>query len=797
MAKGAISFDMVADAMKTATSEGGQFFNAMETQSQTVEGRLSTLKDNAVALFGEMSESASEILADDILPRAIELIEWLNEKLKDGTLEKYFKGGAVTAATFGGAIGAMNLALLVKDLAKVKKGMESYTAATKLGTTAQKLLNAELFKSPWTWVIMALAAVVAGIAAYDLVTESSAEKTKNAAEEQRKAIEDIITAYDEKIEEIEKTEEAEKAEAEQALLLKDRLYELEEQIKSGTLTDKEAETAKNDFAAAAKQLEAIIPGITQYLYDETGAIDIQKSSVDALASSYYDLAVAKATAKAFEEKFNAAVEKRINLEEKYNKELTDLTKKSDLIWILEAYNARDTEKFNKLSSDYREKYGEKVPIEGSNLPELREQLSDEMASNTETKKKLEKAEKDQENIWNSWQETQGELEEQIQKYTDAGGKTETTTGTSTGGTTKSTGGTSSSSKTIKTLSDFEKAIKDLEYQQKAGLISEENYFKERKRLRDTYIEEDSEEWQKHTLELNSAYKKWYDQERADLDYKYKMGIIGEQEYYSELATLRDEFLNEDSEDWRKYTKELYDYISEKKEEILNKWKDTADSLKAPNKAFQTLTFHTGEGTETYTTLADLTSENNKLQQYSTLLDKYKERTSGDIPDLVASQLKDMSADDAIKYLTALLNSSDEEFAKQMEDINRNSELAEGISATLLGDEAEELKKSFEESFGTLPPEFFDFGTESGEEFGKGFEEALDDTLKGISLHIASELSNAIPDVIIEITPNHSGGNTYNDNRSTVVNVPENSPRATVEAVRTTQQYQAHTSQYGG
>jgi len=55
MAKGAITFEMVAEAMRVATSEGGLFNNAMKDAATTGEGLLSTLEDNwidAVRTFG-------------------------------------------------------------------------------------------------------------------------------------------------------------------------------------------------------------------------------------------------------------------------------------------------------------------------------------------------------------------------------------------------------------------------------------------------------------------------------------------------------------------------------------------------------------------------------------------------------------------------------------------------------------------------------------------------------------------------------------------------------------------------
>jgi tape measure domain-containing protein len=46
MHHGRVSFQMVADAMRSATSEGGRFHNLMEQQSRTTSGLFSTLRDN-------------------------------------------------------------------------------------------------------------------------------------------------------------------------------------------------------------------------------------------------------------------------------------------------------------------------------------------------------------------------------------------------------------------------------------------------------------------------------------------------------------------------------------------------------------------------------------------------------------------------------------------------------------------------------------------------------------------------------------------------------------------------------
>lgn len=57
MEQGAISADMVTLAFQAATSEGGLFFGNLKAQSETLQGRISTLKDNFVTALQNMAEA--------------------------------------------------------------------------------------------------------------------------------------------------------------------------------------------------------------------------------------------------------------------------------------------------------------------------------------------------------------------------------------------------------------------------------------------------------------------------------------------------------------------------------------------------------------------------------------------------------------------------------------------------------------------------------------------------------------------------------------------------------------------
>jgi tape measure domain-containing protein len=54
-----ISYDLLSNALIAASEEGGRYYNAMDTQSQTMNGRVSTLKDNVSQLAGLMAGDLS------------------------------------------------------------------------------------------------------------------------------------------------------------------------------------------------------------------------------------------------------------------------------------------------------------------------------------------------------------------------------------------------------------------------------------------------------------------------------------------------------------------------------------------------------------------------------------------------------------------------------------------------------------------------------------------------------------------------------------------------------------------
>lgn len=120
---GEVSFEELSEALRIATDEGGQFFNALENQSKTFDGQMSTLKDKALSLTGTLTEDLFANLAETAMPQ---FIEWVDELL--------------TAATEEGITGAIDMAGTI-----VSQALTSLLeAAPSFIETATSLVNSFL-----------------------------------------------------------------------------------------------------------------------------------------------------------------------------------------------------------------------------------------------------------------------------------------------------------------------------------------------------------------------------------------------------------------------------------------------------------------------------------------------------------------------------------------------------------------------------------------------------------------------------------------------------------------------------
>ena len=88
-----VTYEQLAAALAHAADEGGKYEGALEAQSQTFEGRISTLKDNATQLAGALTEDLFAKLSEGALPMVMDWVATLLEAAQTGGIE-----GALSAA---------------------------------------------------------------------------------------------------------------------------------------------------------------------------------------------------------------------------------------------------------------------------------------------------------------------------------------------------------------------------------------------------------------------------------------------------------------------------------------------------------------------------------------------------------------------------------------------------------------------------------------------------------------------------------------------------------------------------
>lgn len=128
LSDGKVPFDELTWAIKKATSEGGQFYNGMETASKTLTGRLSTLKENWSAFLALLTKPAYETLRDTILPSAIDMVDKLTASFNESGLQGVL-------STFSAEIGKLGKSIA----SKITEYFDSDQAKTDLQNATGKI----------------------------------------------------------------------------------------------------------------------------------------------------------------------------------------------------------------------------------------------------------------------------------------------------------------------------------------------------------------------------------------------------------------------------------------------------------------------------------------------------------------------------------------------------------------------------------------------------------------------------------------------------------------------------------
>lgn len=317
---GSVGIPELNQAIESMTDEGGKFYNMMEKQAQTMSGMWSTLTDEVNMFARNVGEESFEYLKNELsglmntisqmkesgeldeiaanigesISRTIELIVNLAKflyEMKDAI--------AVAAGAFVGLKTAMAISSLISGVVtainSLVTGLKSVKTASDLARVATEALKTSQLATPWGAIAAAIGLVAGAVVSYNIVAGEATSET-----------DELSRSYEEAKNQIDDTAKSEMAQAEKVEILKDRLYELDDQVRSGMLSDQQAKKAKEEMNGIVQTLNNTIPNLALSIDSETGAWNRQRGEVDSLTNSFIRLTRAKAMATAYQSQIDEA-----------------------------------------------------------------------------------------------------------------------------------------------------------------------------------------------------------------------------------------------------------------------------------------------------------------------------------------------------------------------------------------------------------------------------------------------------------------------------------------------------------
>ena len=174
ISKGKMSVDEITESMKRSTSEGGKYFQSMDAQSQTLDGRLSTLSDTVNSKLGEALQPILQKAADEWIPNITNAIDNMDIDSVVSVIDEIVSGvgnlfGFImdNGDTIISLVAGIGTAMLTWNVASMINGVvtaiQAFQAANEGATVAQALLNGVMMANPIVLVVTLLAGLIATI----------------------------------------------------------------------------------------------------------------------------------------------------------------------------------------------------------------------------------------------------------------------------------------------------------------------------------------------------------------------------------------------------------------------------------------------------------------------------------------------------------------------------------------------------------------------------------------------------------------------------------------------------------
>lgn len=200
ISKGKMSVDEITESMKRSTSEGGKYFQSMDAQSQTLDGRLSTLSDTINSKLGEALQPILQKAADEWIPNVTNAIENMDVDSVVSVIDDIVSGvgdlfGFImdNGSTIISLVAGIGTAMITWNVASMINGVvgavKAYQAANEGASIAQALLNGVMNANP----IMLVVTLLAGLIAIVVTLWNTNEGFRNAVINVWNAFKDTVT----------------------------------------------------------------------------------------------------------------------------------------------------------------------------------------------------------------------------------------------------------------------------------------------------------------------------------------------------------------------------------------------------------------------------------------------------------------------------------------------------------------------------------------------------------------------------------------------------------------------------
>lgn len=764
------------DGLKESLA-GGELKNAIESLGRS---------------FGALVSGAADLVSS-VLPGVLKGLAWI---MDNGTAIATIIGSATAAVlSFKAAFAAANLVMgayksistaigvltgthvLLKNtetgaITMCTAAKAAEITATKGATVAQVGLNAAMWANPALLVAGAIAALVAGIVIFCGAANAATKEEKLQKQEMEKLaqeVEDAGKKYEDAKKSIDEATAAEISNATAAKVLAEELVELENSC-DGT------EQSKQKLKAVVDELNRLMPELSLKIDEQTGRLNKESAEVVKLTDNYYKLAVAKATAAAYEKKMGVAAEliagARLNKTKNIEKLQNTTAWYDKLTQIITDEDAKAKEDVY-YKSPYSSKERKNIVADQKQTLEAIHALRDNIKQSDD---QIRQAEEDIKTIIGLQAETQKEIEALM-----GGAVSDKDDSDSSGGIVSN----GLSDKEVKAAKDNSRELikiysDNIDEQERLDLRNQK-----RRKLHGQLTADEEEQ----VLRDRASRYRHYAVEALTLEGvtagdKLKLS----KEYAEKAQDIEDElylFRQQRLYDTKKIISDTYAEIAREALNNIDEIERAQERLESKLKGYgnlfrETSTFIKGAGKGlifedgswqmeddlviTQIELSDINEDVKALEQYQNALIGIRDRLKeiGE-PAEFFKLLRDMSIEEGTKFANKLLSLTDDEFTAYLQSWKDKQRLSEGIADAFFTDDykdaAEEAEREFNKAFGELTENFAGYGEDYANAIEDGFNNAIGEVVKRMKNTVAQQTSGLTESILGVSGRNMTGANS--------------------------------------